>query len=126
MKTDPIEACPNAEQHFGWAIVHDFIAHPLMAFSLWSSWALKFHNWTSSKAWPREESPCLPDFVEVWIPVWHEVKFRHLHGDVYEVLHPNVSHSFRYQAENEMEALMKAFDHFNDLASRFGGQFLPR
>lgn len=53
MKTDPNEACANTEQRLLWALVHDAIAHPLMALSGYARWALAFHDWTSRHAWPR-------------------------------------------------------------------------
>lgn len=50
MKTDP-----NNCIHSGgiWALIHDAVAHPLLALSGWSDWARRFHAWTSEKAWPR-------------------------------------------------------------------------
>jgi len=46
---------PNFCTHSGkfWAILHDLIAHPLMAVSFYSKISIRFHNYTSSKAWPR-------------------------------------------------------------------------
>ena len=32
-----------------WAIVHNAIAHPLMATE--SEWSYRFHDWTAEKAW---------------------------------------------------------------------------
>lgn len=54
MRIDPRKACANQEEKLLWALVHDGIAHPLMALSLFSSWAVAFHDWTSQKAWPRK------------------------------------------------------------------------
>lgn len=48
-----------------WAFIHDLIAHPLCALTLYSAWAVKFHDWTSLKAWDRkskledEEAPAV-------------------------------------------------------------------
>jgi len=53
MKTDPNKACANVEERKLWAIIHDGIAHPLMAISNFSTWSIRFHDWTSQKAWPR-------------------------------------------------------------------------
>lgn len=53
MRTDPREACGNEHQRLLWALVHDAVAHPLMALAGWPKWALRFHDWTSHKAWPR-------------------------------------------------------------------------
>lgn len=54
MRTDPRRACVNEEERLLWALIHDGIAHPLMALTLFSRWAIRFHDWTSSKAWPRK------------------------------------------------------------------------
>lgn len=54
MKTDPNEGCNLKEEHLFWAVVHDAICHPLMALSGYSKWAIKLHNYTSHRAWPRE------------------------------------------------------------------------
>lgn len=54
MRTDPRKACANQEEKLLWALIHDGIAHPLMALSLFSGWAVAFHDWTSKKAWPRK------------------------------------------------------------------------
>lgn len=55
MRTDPRVACANERQRFWWAVLHDLVAHPLMALTGWSKWALRFHDWTSHRAWPRRE-----------------------------------------------------------------------
>lgn len=53
MRTDPREACANERQRLGWALVHDGLAHPLMALTGYCKLSLRFHDWTSHKAWPR-------------------------------------------------------------------------
>lgn len=53
MKTDPNKGCANERENFFWAFVHDCIAHPLMALTGYAAWALRFHNYTSHRAWPR-------------------------------------------------------------------------
>lgn len=55
MRTDPRCACANERQRLLWALVHDGLAHPLMALAGWPRWALRFHDWTSHKAWPRAQ-----------------------------------------------------------------------
>ncbi len=57
MKTDPNEGCNSKEERLFWAVIHDGICHPLMALSGYSRWSIKFHNYTSHKAWPRETKP---------------------------------------------------------------------
>ena len=53
MRTDPRSACHNSEEVLSWALLHDFVAHPLMAVTFYSDWSVRFHDWTSFKAWPR-------------------------------------------------------------------------
>jgi len=36
-----------------WRFVHNLLAHPLLALTLESSLAVRFHDWTANKAWPR-------------------------------------------------------------------------
>jgi hypothetical protein len=53
VKTDPNKACKNTGERRLWAILHDLVAHPAMALSGYSNWSMRFHNYTSHKAWPR-------------------------------------------------------------------------
>lgn len=53
MKTDPNKGCANEKENMLWAFIHDAIAHPLMALTGYSRWALRFHDYTSHRAWPR-------------------------------------------------------------------------
>lgn len=53
MRTDPRKACANKDERLLWALLHDGIAHPLMAITLFSAWSIWFHDWTSQRAWPR-------------------------------------------------------------------------
>ncbi|MCY1441383.1 hypothetical protein D9M71_576960 [compost metagenome] len=53
MKTDPNKACTNGRECFWWAFLHDAVAHPLMSISGYSKWSLRFHNYTSRRAWSR-------------------------------------------------------------------------
>lgn len=64
MRTDPRKACKNAEERRFWALVHDGIAHPLMAFSLFAAWSVRFHDWTSHRAWPRAPKAYGPKYVK--------------------------------------------------------------
>ncbi len=55
MKLDPNAYCINYEQRLGWALIHDIIAHPLMALTLYRiPMFIRFHNYTSHKAWIRQ------------------------------------------------------------------------
>lgn len=55
MKKDPNRYCVAFRQVLFWAIVHDSIAHPFMALTLYSKWSQRFHDYTSRKAWIRNE-----------------------------------------------------------------------
>lgn len=55
MRTDPRNACANEHQRLLWAVVHDALAHPLMALTGYCAASLRFHDWTSHRAWPRQE-----------------------------------------------------------------------
>lgn len=55
MKLDPNRYCIHYDENLFWAIVHDTIAHPLMAITLYKvEWFIRFHNYTSQKAWVRK------------------------------------------------------------------------
>lgn len=54
MKKDPNKAC-DKPGHLGWAILHDALAHPFMALTGFSRLGVRFHDWTSHKAWPRRQ-----------------------------------------------------------------------
>lgn len=56
MRTDPRKACANEKENWLWAILHDGIAHPLMALTNYSMASVLFHDWTSQKAWPRAKA----------------------------------------------------------------------
>ncbi len=53
MKTDPNACCVIHREHRLWAMVHDGLAHPLMAVTGYCRWAKRFHDFTSMRAWPR-------------------------------------------------------------------------
>ena len=53
MRTDPRIACANERQRLLWALIHDGLAHPLMALTGYCKAAVAFHDYTSHKAWPR-------------------------------------------------------------------------
>lgn len=54
MKKDPNKYCVKYKENILWAIIHDVIAHPLMAISLYKvDMFINFHDYTSSKAWMR-------------------------------------------------------------------------
>jgi len=53
MKLDPNDACVMFEENLIWAIIHDLIAHPIMAITLYCKISVAFHNYSSYKAWKR-------------------------------------------------------------------------
>lgn len=53
MKIDPINHCQKFRQSLMWAMVHDLVAHPAMALTLYSRPAVWLHNYTSHRAWKR-------------------------------------------------------------------------
>lgn len=57
MKTDPNKGCKNQTEKLGWAVLHDLVAHPVMALTGYSNISMRFHNYTSHKAWPRTPKP---------------------------------------------------------------------
>lgn len=38
-------------------LMHNCIAHPLMAILRYPKWSEQFHDWTAKKAWPEGETP---------------------------------------------------------------------
>jgi len=55
-KVDPINHCVKFRQNLLWALVHDLVAHPMMAITGYSVLSIKFHNMTSRKAWQRGDA----------------------------------------------------------------------
>jgi hypothetical protein len=54
MKLDPNNYCVTYKQNLFWAMVHDIIAHPLMALTFYKiNLFIKFHDYTSHLAWKR-------------------------------------------------------------------------
>lgn len=130
MRLDPNQACRNDEQRFWWAFVHDFVAHPLMALSLWSDWSLKFHDWTSRNAWPRGDSGSEAFQINHTFAfsddLWRTLPVTEFSPGFWEIAHPLVTdHILRTNASSAEEAGQKARAHFQDLMARFGAQFGP-
>jgi len=54
MKKDPNKYCVVFEQSLPWALIHDIIAHPAMALTLYKvPLFIQFHDFTSAHAWKR-------------------------------------------------------------------------
>jgi hypothetical protein len=126
MRTDPRKACANARERFWWALLHDAVAHPLMGLTNWSSWAVRFHDWTSRYAWPRavpqqdwapEPSAINPLVVEYWPSGFHgALECREIADGIWSVQHPMIRHAIRVQAQHVRQAAFKAEAWFLTLA----------
>ncbi|OUM01787.1 hypothetical protein [Variovorax sp. JS1663] len=116
MRTDPRAACANAEERFIWAFVHDAICHPLMAITNWSRLSVRFHDWTSWRAWPRvvpaAADPVMP------LPSRHHgpLEVRSLGPGIYAVRHPAINHTLHTYAKDGIEAVEIAERWFDSLA----------
>lgn len=53
MKLDPNPLCQQPVERKFWAFVHDAIAHPLVAITRYANFAIRFHDYTSQRAWPE-------------------------------------------------------------------------
>ena len=126
MMADPRKACANNRESLGWALLHDAVAHPLMALTLYSHWALRFHDYTSTHAWPRAtpETSAGTGAVIITSNGFGEITMTELSTGIYSVQHPRVAHTFVTNAEDFVEAANKAIPWFRLLAVEFGGEFL--
>lgn len=124
MRTDPRVACANTEEHTFWAFVHDAVCHPLMALSGWAAWTLRFHDWTSFRAWPRSVG-----FVEETRIIvsrrWGPLSVTQVMPGFYSIDHPNVAHKVVTTVEDFVAAAEFAEKWFDGLASEFGERFNP-
>lgn len=123
MKTDPRAACSNEKEALLWAIIHDLIAHPLMGLTLYSKASLRFHDFTSHRAWPRV-LPSQHEEFAMQSARFGAIKARWIGGQFYAFDHPTVSHTFVTNAADAVEAMEKAETAFGVLADEFGGAFL--
>ena len=122
MMTDPRKACGNTEQLLLWAFVHDLIAHPFMAITFWSKPALKFHDWTSNKAWPRKD-----EFIgeQDYSFVFRKARIvaSNIAPGVWSVAHPSVSHCLVITADDKFTAIRKGLEWFVHLSQELQGEF---
>lgn len=124
MRTDPRAACANASERLGWAVVHDLLAHPMMALTNWASWAVAFHNWTSARAWPRKVTPTPQQLVpEPGKSRYGLLQVIEVAPGIWRVRHPRVGHSITLQSPGCDAACEKALEWFDSLAIEFGGAF---
>lgn len=133
MKTDPNKACSVPREKVLWALVHDLIAHPLMALCAYSKFGRLLHDFTSGKAWPDT-----PRAVRLHKPrVYHqtcefgrlravEVKPYYPDSEVgfYEVRHPRTGHSVVSYGTAPV-VMSRAINEFREWWNLFGGVFEP-
>ena len=123
MRTDPRKACSNGREKFFWAFVHDLFAHGAMALSCWSAWSLKFHDWTSHRAWPRAvEQAAIVHFVRVQ-SIQETLWVQELSPGIWRAWHPNVDHAITTTATDKDDMAKKAASWFHELSTEFGGRF---
>lgn len=105
-----------------WAFVHDLIAHPLMAITNWSALSLRFHDYTSHRAWPRETYPL---GTTVNVPsTFGDMQLTEVAPNVWKVQHPNVRHAVVLGGD-PIQVAEEAEAWFKDLAATHGGKFSP-
>jgi len=125
MRTDPRAACKNTSERWGWAILHDLVAHPLMGLTNYSKLSLRFHDWTSHYAWPRVSAE--PRCTWQVRTRFGEVQVAAIGGKpmsrIFSVQHPNVAHAFVTNAGSAQMAADMACTWFEVLADEFGGDF---
>lgn len=115
MRTDPRKACANEKELLLWAILHDAIAHPLMVVTGYGTASLRFHDFTSRHAWPRDTRvPVEPVMV-------HSDRFGALRivaqsSGIFEVTHGRISHRYCVQAIDVSDAVEQAEAWFGSLA----------
>ncbi|SEB24757.1 hypothetical protein [Paraburkholderia sartisoli] len=114
MRTDPRAACGNEKELLFWAVVHDAIAHPLMALTAYSRLSIRFHDYTSHYAWPRDtRAPIAP--VTVHSDRFGELIVTAKPSGVFEVQHGRIAHRFVVRAIDVSDAVEQAEQWFNDL-----------
>lgn len=121
MKTDPRVACTNEKENWLWAAIHDGLAHPFMVITLYSALAMRFHNYTSHRAWPRPE-PFKVRKVRYTPTAYGYVCISEIAPNIYEFSHPRVAHTYRFNADDMDEVMVKVLDHLLAM-SAFGGKF---
>lgn len=131
MRTDPRTACANARELWVWAAVHDLVAHPLMVLTWYSRAALRFHDWTSRRAWPRvaDTQPAHPmpaHYGGAPLTRFGRVSVKELGPRLFMVRHGRVDHAVTLQADDMHEALSAGLEWFDSLAEQLGGKFETR
>lgn len=123
MKTDPRKGCANLRELWVWAAIHDLLAHPFMVLTLYSRLSLRFHDFTSHRAWPR---PVRPAAITVVTPTrFGDVRVTQQAEGVWSVYHGRVNHAITLASLSPEDALYKALKWFDSLGEEFGGKFAP-
>lgn len=125
MRTDPRAACANEKELLGWAVVHDLLAHPFMAITNYSALSMRFHDWTSYKAWPRVRPAQLREPVEIQSK-WGVIRATEVAPNCWKIRHPVVRHALVTGADDAIQAVEKAEVWFQDLEETHGGVFAAR
>lgn len=123
MKTDPRKACANTKEDWLWARLHDAIAHPFMVLTNYSGLSLRFHDYTSAKAWPRPVR-FKRTYSFTFPTPWGFVDIFEFAPGFYEFSHPRVDngHVYRFNADDREEIVTKVLNHLQAL-TEFGGTF---
>jgi hypothetical protein len=114
MRTDPRSACANEKELLFWAVVHDLIAHPLMALTCYSKLSLRFHDWTSQRAWPRDTRTLVS--VKVRSKRFGTLTVESSRPNMFRVYHGLMDHTFCMRATDVSDAVEQAEAWFTDLA----------
>lgn len=112
MRTDPRKACENEKQLLVWAIIHDLIAHPFMALTLYWRVSLRLHDWTSQRAWPRNTAIAPFEIAVVPSDRWGLLLVTRTPAGFYEIKHPVLAHRFGVKAINIDDAVEQAEEWF--------------
>ncbi|WP_416819975.1 hypothetical protein [Delftia tsuruhatensis] len=121
MRTDPRKGCANETELWLWAAIHDLLAHPLMVLTWYSRLSLRFHDFTSHRAWPRARPT--PQAVAFEDTPFGDLKAVPQAPGVWRVHHGRVNHAITLQAKTAVEACAAAQKWFHTLADEFGGKF---
>lgn len=125
MRTDPRAACANTKENLLWALVHDTLAHPLMAVTNYSKLALRFHDWTSFHAWPRVRPAQLRTPVSM-PSKWGLMVAVEVQPNFWRIQHPSMDNALVQYGTDAVAVLETAEAYFQSLADEFGGPFMPQ
>lgn len=114
MKTDPRKGCANVDERFAWALVHDLVAHPLMALTCWSAWSLRFHDYTSFRAWPRPQEH-KPETVWFMTAKFGRVRVESSGPGFWRAYHGIISHAVTVKAASAFDAMAQAVAWFEEV-----------